>query len=213
MRAGLSDFLLRRLGGGAVVQRRLVVQRGERDVGFDHAVVAHDDAAGVGQVADDREVQLPFLEDVARDVLAVGAQHHQHALLAFRQHELVGGHAGLARRDLVEVQLDADAALAGHFHRGTGQAGGAHVLDGDDGVGGHQFQAGLDQQLFRERIADLDGGAFFLGIGGELGGGHGGAVDAVAAGLRADIDDGVADAGGGGEEDLVGRARCRRSSR
>ena len=106
-------------------------------------------------------------------------------------------------RHLVEVQLDADAALAGHLDRGAGQAGGAHVLDGDDGVGRHQFQAGLDQQFFRERVADLHGGALFLGIGGELGGGHGGAVDAVAAGLRADIDDGVADPGGGGEENPV----------
>ncbi len=139
-----------------------------------------------------------FCEDVAGELLAVGAQHHQHAFLAFRQHEFVGGHAGFARRHLVEVELDADVALAGHFHRRTGQAGGAHVLDGDDGVGGHQFQAGLDQQLLGERVADLHGGALVLGIGGELGGGHGGAVDAVAAGLRADIDHRIADAGGGG---------------
>ncbi len=149
------------------------------------------------------EIQVPFCEDVARELFAVRAQHHQHAFLAFRQHEFVGGHAGLACRHVVEVQLDADAALAGHFHRGTGQAGGAHVLDGDDGVGGHQFQAGLDQQFFGERIADLHGRALVLGIGGELGRGHGRAVNPVAAGLRADIDHRVADAGGGTEENLV----------
>ena len=44
------------------------------------------------------------------------AEHHQHALLALRQHHLVGGHAGLALRHVVQHQLDADAALAGHLH-------------------------------------------------------------------------------------------------
>ena len=37
--------------------------------------------------------------------------------------------------------------------------GGAHVLDGDDHVGCHQFEARLDQQLLGEGVADLDGGA------------------------------------------------------
>jgi hypothetical protein len=189
----------------AVIERRLVVQRRQRDVGLDRAVVPDNDAAAVGQVADHREVQFPFLEDGARGVLAVGPQHHQHALLAFRQHELVGGHAGFACRHLVEIQFDADTAFTGHLYGGTGQAGGAHVLDGDNGVGGHEFQAGLDQELFGEGVTDLDGGAFFLGVGGELGGGHGGAVDAVAAGLRADIHHGVADTRRDTEENAVFR--------
>ena len=73
----------------------------------------------------------------------------------------------------------------------------------DDGVGRHQLEAGLDQQLLGEGIADLHGGALLLGILVELGRGHGGAMDAVAAGLGADIDDGIADAGGGRIEDLV----------
>ena len=77
----------------------------------------------------------------------------------------------------------------------AGEAGGAHVLDGDDGVGLHQLQAGFDQQLLGEGVADLDGRALLFRVGAELGAGHGGAVDAVAAGLGADIDDGVADAG------------------
>ena len=48
--------------------------------------------------------------------------------------------------------------------RGGGEAGGAHVLDGDDRVRGHQLEAGLDQQLLGERVADLDGGALLLGV-------------------------------------------------
>ena len=51
--------------------------------------------------------------------LAAGLQDHQHALLAFREHHLVGGHAGFALRHAIEVELDADAALVGHLARWT----------------------------------------------------------------------------------------------
>ena len=90
-------------------------------------------------------------------------------------------------------------ALGRHLERGGGEAGRAHVLDGDDGVGRHQLEAGLQQQLLDERIADLHGRALALAVLVELGRGHGGAVDAVAAGLGADIDHRIADAGGGCE--------------
>ena len=82
--------------------------------------------------------------------------------------------------------------------------GRAHVLDRDDGAGLHQLEAGLQQQLLGERIADLDGRALLFGVGVEFGRGHRGAVDAVAAGLGAEIDDRPADALGLGGEDLVG---------
>ena len=77
----------------------------------------------------------------------------------------------------------------------------------------HQFEAGLDQQFLGERVADLHGRPLLLGIGAELGRGHRRAVDAVAPGLGADIDDRVAGAGGGRIEDAVGCARARRTSR
>ena len=51
------------------------------------------------------------------------------------------------------------------------------------------LQAGLEQQLLGERVADLHGRALLLGVLVELGRGHGRAVDAVAAGLGAEIDD------------------------
>ena len=165
--------------------------------------MAHADAAGVRQAADDCEVQFPLFEDRARRSLAVGAQHHQHALLAFREHKLVGAHAGLTRRHLIQIQFDTDAALARHLDGRTGQAGGAHVLDGDDRVGGHQFQACLDQELLGERIADLHGRPLFLRVGGKLGGRHGRAVDAVAPGLRSDVDHRIADSGRGAEKDAI----------
>ena len=154
-----------------------------------------------------------FSKTRARLGLALGLQHHQHALLAFGEHDLVGGHAGLAHRHLVEVELDAEPALAGHLDRGRGQARRAHVLDRDDGVARHQLEAGLDQQLLGEGIADLHGRALRLGIVAELGRGHGRAVDAVAPGLGADIDHRIAEARGGRIEDPVGAGDADASSR
>ena len=139
----------------------------------------------------------------ARHVLPVRPQHHQHALLAFRQHHLVGGHAVLALRAGIEVQLDADVTLARHLDGRAGQPGGPHVLDGDDRVRRHQLEAGFDQQLFDVGVAHLHGGALGVRICVELGRSHGRAVDAVPPGSGADIDDGVADAGGGGQKNAI----------
>ena len=105
---------------------------------------------------------------------------------------------------LSRSSVDAEIALGAHLDRRAGQARRAHVLDRDDAVLGHDLEAGLEQQLLGERIADLHGRALLLGVVVELGRRHGGAVDAVAAGLGAEIDDRHADAGGRRVEDLVG---------
>ena len=59
--------------------------------------------------------------------------------------------------------------FARHFDRRGREAGGAHVLDGDDRVGRHQLEAGFDQQFLGERVADLHRGALFLAVLGEVG--------------------------------------------
>jgi hypothetical protein len=69
------------------------------------------------------------------------------------------------------------------------------------------------RQLFGERVADLHGRALFLDVlVVEFGRGHGRAVDAVAAGLGAEIDDRQADAFGLRVEDArrLRRGRTRR---
>jgi hypothetical protein len=109
----------------------------------------------------------------------------------------------------VEVELDAEITLGAHLDRGAGEAGRAHVLDGDDRAGRHQLQAGFQQAFLGERVADLNGGALFLDGFVELGRGHGRAADAVAAGLGAEIDHRQADALGFREEDLVGLGDAR----
>ena len=67
----------------------------------------------------------------------------------------------------------------------------------------HHLEAGLDQTLLGEGIADLHGRALGVALCVELGRREqAGAVDAVAAGLAADVDHRVADAGG------AARGRC-----
>ncbi len=103
----------------------------------------------------------------------------------------------------IELDIEAHAAARAHLAGGAGEAGRAHILNADDGAGLHGFKAGFEQQLLHERVADLHVGALLLGAFLEFFAGHGGAVDAVAAGLGADIDDGIARAAGLGVEDLV----------
>src|SRR5206468_10927705 len=61
--------------------------------------------------------------------------------------------------DSGQIDLDAHAAACRHFRRGRRQTRGTHVLNGDDVPRGDQLEARFEQQLFRERIADLDLGA------------------------------------------------------
>ena len=74
----------------------------------------------------------------------------------------------------------------------------------------HDFEAGFQQQLFGEGIADLHGRALLGGIVIELGRRHRGAVNAVAAGLGAQIDDRHVHAGGRRVKDLVGLGEADR---
>ena len=67
----------------------------------------------------------------------------------------------------------------------------------------HRFEAGLEQQLLHERIADLDIGPLGVRIFPESGGSHRRAVDSVAAGFRADINHRIAYSRGLAIEDLV----------
>src|SRR5450432_2434913 len=146
--------------------------------------------------------ETPLPEHAEDFVLPALLRHQQHALLAFGEHDLIGGHAGFALRDAVQFDLNSDFAAAAHFASGAGEAGCAHVLNTDDCAGLHGFDAGFEQQLFHERVAHLHVGALLFGLFGEFGAGHGRAVDAIAAGARADVDHGVADARGLGVEDL-----------
>ena len=111
------------------------------------------------------------------------------------------GHGG-------DVDVHAHAAARRRLAGGAGEAGAAEVLDADDEAGVEQREAGLDQPLLLERVADLHARA--LGRVGlvvaEAGRGqHAHAADAVAPGGRAEQHGQVADAR------WPGRARAGRS--
>src|SRR5690606_37477296 len=153
------------------------------------ALVEDAEAKVVGRLADDGEVEPPFAEYCFGFGFLLGPKHHEHALLALRQHHLVSAHALFAHRYLVEIKPDAEIALGAHLDGRAGEAGCTYVLDGDDRAGCHQFEAGFQQALFGERITDLDGRALLLDRIVELGRRHGRATDTVAAGLGTEIDD------------------------
>ncbi len=201
---GVQAGLQGRLHPGPVIERRVVGQRAQWQVADHLALVFQHDVAGVGGVADDGGVQAPLLEDAVTVGLAAGLQDGQHPLLALREHHLVGAHALFTLGHGVQVELDADTALAGHLHGGRSETRRAHVLDGGHRAAGHQLQRRLDQQLLGEGVAHLDRGAFLVAVLVELGRGHGGPVDAVAPGLGAEIDHRQVRPRGGGVEDLVG---------
>ena len=189
--------------GRAVIDGRFVGERAIGDVDDQRAALAHAKLAAVGDHADLHGVQIPLLEDGLDLVLASGLDDHQHALLRLGEHDLVGRHAGLALRDVLDVDLDADAAAAAHLAGGTGQPGGAHVLDADERAGLHDLETRLEQELLGERVAHLDGRALLFRLLVELGRRHRRAVDAVAAGLGADVVHGVAGAAGRALDDVV----------
>ena len=82
---------------------------------------------------------------------------------------LVGRHAGLALRDAIQIDLDADVRRGCPSRTTRGEPRRAHVLNGDDRAGLHGFQAGFEQQLFEERIAHLHVRALLLRFLGEFG--------------------------------------------
>ena len=195
---------------GCGARRRAFVGRRLRREGLDRnaddvlPAPAGPKQAVVRHVADLRGLQVPLGEHLGDRGLAALPGHDQHAFLRFGQQQFVCGHPVFAGRHAVQVEEDAGVSAVGHFDRGTRQSGRAHVLDADDQILLHQFQTGFDQEVLGERVPDLHRGAEILGPLVELPRGQqAGAVDAVAAGARADVDDRVAGAGRGGPEDAV----------
>jgi hypothetical protein len=140
---------------GPVVDRRLIDQRHVRDFGDDLPLVLDAHHVVIRDISDLSGVQVPLLEDALDVGLAPFLDDQEHSLLRFRQHDLVRSHAGLALRHVPHVDLDAAATPRPHLARGACQAGGAHVLHADEGIPLHQLEAGLQQELLHERIADL----------------------------------------------------------
>ena len=76
-------------------------------------------------------------------------------------------------------------------------------MDACDAAAGQEFEAGFEEEFFAEGVADLHGGAVFLGFLGEFARGEGGAGEAVTTGFGTDIENGIAHALGGSAGDLL----------
>ncbi len=102
------------------------------------------------------------------------------------------GSIPLSRRGTFSTSMSMPTPAARRHLRGRGgDPRRPEVLQGDEQVFLQQLQAALDEHLLGERVADLHVGPLGLGLLGELVGGEGGPVDAVAAGLGAEQDDEV----------------------
>ena len=123
--------------------------------------------------------------------------------MRFTEHDFIGCHASFALRHTVEFNFNSHAATRAHLAGRAGQACSAHVLYADDRAGLHGFKARFEQQLLQKRITHLDVGPLGLRAFAEFFAGHGGAMDAVAPGLGADVNDRIAFAGGTSIENLV----------
>ncbi len=198
----LRALLPRRHFHRPVVDRRFIGQRAIRHVGHELAALVNPEARTVRDFADLDRVKIPFLEHRFDFVLAAALDDEQHALLRFGQHDLVGDHAGLALGDVHHVDRHAHAAARSHFGSRARESGRPHVLDAEDGAGLHDFEAGLHQQLFHERIADLDGRTLLRRLLVELRRRHGRAVNTVASGLRANVKHRIAGALGRALDDV-----------
>ena len=95
----------------AVIFGCVIDQRGQRDVTRDTAILQQHQPAGFCHFANRHEIEVPFLENLPRRVRGVRLQHHQHAFLAFREHQLIGTHRFLTRRHQIKVHLHTQTAL------------------------------------------------------------------------------------------------------
>ena len=99
-----------RLGHRTPIHGRFIGQRSIRNLCDNGAAIFDTQHAVVRHFADVDRVEIPLVENALDLGLAAALHDEQHALLRFRQHDLVGRHRGLALRDQRDVDLDAGAA-------------------------------------------------------------------------------------------------------
>ena len=140
----------------AGIARHLARARRRPAVAVEPAFDDRDVAVG-GHPADDRDRQAPALADLAHLGPAFREDGGAHPLLRLGDHHLERLEARLAPRDRVEVDQDPGPGPVGRLRRRAGDPAGAEVLESLDQPALDELEAGLDEQLLGERVADLDG--------------------------------------------------------
>ena len=123
-----------------------------------------------------------------------------HPFLRLGDQDLEWREPGLAPRDRIQIHDDPGSGAIGHLRCGAGDPAGAQVLEPLDKASFDQLERRLDQQLFGERVPDLDARSLGRVVVGEgRARKHRGSPDAVTPGGRAEQDDEVARPGRRGE--------------
>ena len=103
------------------------------------------------------------MSEYALDILlASGPCDHEHPLLRFAEHHLVGRHPFSAARHGVEVNAHPDTTLRRDLAHGAGEPGSAEILQRLDDVLLDELERRFHQQLLEERVAHLDRRALVL---------------------------------------------------
>ena len=208
-----------RLRTGPVVQGGLVLERLGRHVRQDVAALLGQDpqAAGVGDLADDRRADLPRRAISRTSSRSLGLHDRQHALLGLRGHDLERLHAGLALGHPLDEHVHAGATLGRGLRRGTGDARAPQVLD----TRRRGSRPSSSRQASISRFSSNGSPTCTLGrfwrvrlVVGEPGGGqHRDAADAVTTGGRPEQHRQVAHTLGAAEHQTIGRHQRRGTTR
>jgi hypothetical protein len=169
-------------------------------------VPLHDQPVALDDLTDRGGQHAPLLGDGQHGRQVLRRDDGQHPLLRLARQHLVRLHRGLAQRHAVQVREHPGPAGRGRLGQRAGQPGAAEVLDALDELRVVQLEAGLDEQLLGERVADLHRRPAGRAVRVEGGAGqHRDPADAVTAGLGTQQHDDVADAAGGGQLDALDR--------
>src|SRR5208282_4019714 len=175
-----------------LIHRRIIGESSVRNFSDDFAVFEHAHFRVGSDLANFHRIQSPLLEDAEDFFFAAALRDQQHALLRLAEHDLVRSHASFALRDAVQFDFDSAAATRAHLASRAGQPGRAHILYADDRARLHGLQTSFQQQFLKERISHLNIRPLRFRSFAEFLARHGGAVDAVASGLGAYINYGIA---------------------
>ncbi len=199
---GPQPVQVRRPAHRPVVHRPVVGERAGRHVDDDLTMPPDDKTTAVGDRSNPGGQHAPAFGDREHLGHCVRRDDREHPLLGLARQDLMRHHRGLPQRDEVEVDRHPTGATGGQACGGrlgqrTGQPRAAEVLDGDDKSALEQLQAGFDENLLGERVADLHrwsarrSTTLVEGRRRQ----HRHPADAVPAGLRTEQDDRVADSG------------------
>src|SRR5690606_27383756 len=158
------------------------------------AIVVYLHQAAVIKFAEYASFQVPFFQDSADEVNFAGLNNGQHTFLAFAKHHLVGAEVISPLWDIVQFDFNAHTTTSGHFRTGAGEARSAHILDRDAGIGVNQLEGSFQDLLFGKRITNLHGTTLGFAFFCKFRAGEGGAMDAIAPGGVAVVNNEVTNA-------------------